>query len=292
MLPLRPLGASGLTVTALGFGAMQVGDPALSERDAARMLHHALDLGIALVDTARSYGLSEERIGRHLASRRDRFLLSTKVGYGVEGVEDWTAECVRRGIDDARRRLGTDVIDLVHLHSCDAATLARPGLVDALLEAAARGAVRVPAYSGDGAAASAALGSGRFGAWQVSLSLCDLAARESVEAAARAGTGVLVKRPLAGLPWREAGDGDATHEEYRRRFARLRPWIGEQDWPGFALRFAAFAPGVASCLVGGRSPAQLEANVRAVGRGALAAEDQSRVLAAFAAEGAGWEGRV
>ena len=84
----RSFGHTGLTVPALGFGAMQAGDPRLPEEAAARILNHALDLGLALVDTARAYGLSEERIGRHLARRRDEFVLSTKVGYGVDGIAD------------------------------------------------------------------------------------------------------------------------------------------------------------------------------------------------------------
>ena len=63
---------------------MAVGSDALSEADAGRLLNAALDAGISLIDTARSYGLAEERIGRHLANRRDEYVLSTKVGYGVE----------------------------------------------------------------------------------------------------------------------------------------------------------------------------------------------------------------
>ena len=50
----RPFGRSGLVVPVLGFGAMQLGDPALPEQDVARLLNAALDLGLALIDTARS----------------------------------------------------------------------------------------------------------------------------------------------------------------------------------------------------------------------------------------------
>ena len=107
----RDLGNTGLTVTVLGFGAMQVGDPRIPEADAGRILNEALDMGIGLIDTARSYGLSEERIGRHISARREDFVLSTKVGYGVEGHPDWTPGCVRQGIDDARTRLNTDTLD-------------------------------------------------------------------------------------------------------------------------------------------------------------------------------------
>jgi len=101
----RPFGRTGLEVPVLGFGAMQAGDPRLSEEHAARLLNHAVDLGFTLIDTARSYGLSEERIGRHLARRRDEFVLSTKVGYGIAGLPDWTYECVIAGVDAARERL-------------------------------------------------------------------------------------------------------------------------------------------------------------------------------------------
>ena len=95
----RDFGSTGLSVSPLGFGAMQVGDPRIDDAEAARMLHGALDLGITLIDTARSYGLSEGRIGRHLSARRDEYVLSTKVGYGIDGVPDWTYDCVMAGVD-------------------------------------------------------------------------------------------------------------------------------------------------------------------------------------------------
>ena len=68
--------------------------------------HHAVAAvanGVNLIDTARGYGLSEERIGRHLAHRRQDFLLSTKVGYGVEGLPDWTYDCIVGGVERALR---------------------------------------------------------------------------------------------------------------------------------------------------------------------------------------------
>src|SRR5262245_30575932 len=97
----RPFGLTGLAVSALGLGAGSLGDPRLSDSDAERLIDAALDLGVTLIDTARSYGASEERIGRALRGQRRRAVLSTKVGYGVEGARDWTAEAVSRGIDEA-----------------------------------------------------------------------------------------------------------------------------------------------------------------------------------------------
>src|SRR6185295_18171863 len=84
----REFGTTGLVVSALGFGAGQIGDESMGEVQAGALLNAALDLGITLVDTARGYGLSEERIGTHLAHRRQEFVLSTKVGYSVPGYDD------------------------------------------------------------------------------------------------------------------------------------------------------------------------------------------------------------
>src|SRR5512140_3150384 len=169
----RAFGRTGLEVPVLGFGAMQVGDPTLAEEAVARLLHHVLDRGLTLIDTARSYGLAEERIGRHLARRRDEFVLSTKVGYGVAGVPDWTYECIVRGVDAARDRLRTDVIDIVHLHSCSLETLRDGSVTRALNDCRDAGKIRVAAYSGDDAALRHAIASGHFGSVQASVSVCD-----------------------------------------------------------------------------------------------------------------------
>lgn len=104
----RALGATGLEVSVLGLGAGALGHPALAEADVDRLVAGAVELGLTLVDTAPSYGLSEVRLGRALAGRRQRVVLSTKCGYGVPGVADWTPECISRGIDLALGRLRTD----------------------------------------------------------------------------------------------------------------------------------------------------------------------------------------
>lgn len=291
----RPFGHSGLEVPALGFGAMQVGDPRLPEAAAARILNHALDLGLALVDTARSYGLSEERIGRHLARRRDEFVLSTKVGYGVDGIADWTFECVVAGVDAARDRLRTDVIDVVHLHSCGLDRLEEGEVVRALEHCAAAGKLRVVAYSGDGLPLRYAIMSGQFGAVQASLNLCDQRAWHVLGEAHACGLGTLAKRPLGGQAWRaDVPPADEVHADYWRRFAELRPALGfdTDDWEALALRFAAWAPGVACAIVGGTDPAHLERNAAAVAAGPLPPARVAAIRAAFKGVGAQWQGRV
>jgi aryl-alcohol dehydrogenase-like predicted oxidoreductase len=291
----RRFGHSGLEVPVLGFGAMQAGDPRLPEADAARLLNHALDLGLTLVDTARSYGLSEQRIGRHLARRRDEFLLSTKVGYDMPGLADWTYDCVVAGVDAARQRLRTDVIDIVHLHSCDLDLLEAGEVVRALEDCAAAGKLRVVAYSGDAAALRYAVASGAFGSVQASVNLCDQQALPMLVEARACGLGTIAKRPLAGQPWRHATPPtEAAHAEYWHRYAQLRgePCFDAEDREALALRFAAYAPGVDCVIVGGTNPQHLERNRAAVLAGPLEPGQQAAIRAAFGRVGAGWQGLI
>src|SRR5450759_4131468 len=99
----RNFGNTGMRVSALGYGAGHIGDKEIPEKNAEIFLNKVLDAEITLIDTARAYGLSEERIGKYLSSRRQEFILSTKVGYGIPGYKDWTFDCVRAGIDEALR---------------------------------------------------------------------------------------------------------------------------------------------------------------------------------------------
>jgi aryl-alcohol dehydrogenase-like predicted oxidoreductase len=165
-MELRALGRTGRWVSVLGLGTGPLGDARLDDAEVGALLNAALDAGVTLVDTAPSHGLSEERTGRYLAHRRAEYVLSTRCGCGVPGVEDWTGRCIAQGIDLALLRLRTDVLDVVHLHSCPVDVLERPGVVDALEAAVRAGKVRVAAYSGDGAALEHAVDSGRFASVQ------------------------------------------------------------------------------------------------------------------------------
>jgi aryl-alcohol dehydrogenase-like predicted oxidoreductase len=293
-VPRRPFGATGLEVSALGLGAGPLGDLALPDRDAEALLDQALDLGVNLIDTARSYHASEERIGRVLARRRDDVVISTKIGYGIPGHDDWTGACISAGVDAALARLRTDRIDVVHLHSCPLEVLRRDDVVGALTAAVAAGKVRVAAYSGDNDELDFAVASGAFGAVQTSFSLCDQRARGGALAAAAArGLGVIAKRPLANAPWRftERPSGHDT-EEYWRRWRALELDPGALDPAELALRFAAWFPGVHSAIAGTVSGAHLRRNAEVVARGPLPPAATAASCAAFDARGAGWPGVV
>jgi aryl-alcohol dehydrogenase-like predicted oxidoreductase len=290
----RALGRTGLRVSVVGLGAGRIGDPALDDREVDRLIGGALDAGVTLIDSARSYGLSEERLGRALAGRREQVVLSTKVGYGVPGIPDWTGPCVEAGVDAALARLRTDRLDLVHLHSCGLDLLERGDVAGALARAVESGKVRVAAYSGEGEALDWAVRSGAFGAVQCSVSVVDQAVLDGAVAEADAGgLGVLAKRALGNAPWRFASrpaEPDVAEAWDRFRALALDP--RGVSWADLFARFAAFAPGVSAVLIGTASADHLAAAIRSVAAGPLPAAVVSGLRAAFAAAGAGWTGRV
>ncbi|AFZ67667.1 putative oxidoreductase, aryl-alcohol dehydrogenase like protein [Deinococcus peraridilitoris DSM 19664] len=290
----RDFGRTGLRVSALGFGAGQIGSQELSEQEVGTILNQAVDLGITLIDTARGYGLSEERIGRHLSGRRQEFVLSSKGGYGAEGAADWTPEAVRLGIEQALRRLNTDVIDIFHLHSCPLDTLRHDDLLAALERARAEGLIRVAAYSGENEALAWAVSSGRFGSVQTSVNLADQWSSQHVLPEARQrGLGVIAKRPIANAAWQYTERPTGQYAEtYWLRLQEMRLDPGELAWDEFALRFSAFSPGVSSVIVGTASARRLERNVALLQRGPLDREHREYIQAKFARHGLHWAGEV
>jgi aryl-alcohol dehydrogenase-like predicted oxidoreductase len=293
----RPFGKTGLTVSALGLGAGRIGSDELDEADVGRLLDAAIDAGITLFDTARSYGLSEERIGRHLGHlghRRDALVLSTKGGYGIPGYADWTGPCITAGIDAALARLRTDRIDIFHLHSCPLETLERGEVIAALDQAVRAGKIRVAAYSGDAAPLAWAVRSGRFGSVETSVNLCDQRGIDGdLPIAAARGLGVIGKRPLANAPWRfaERPVGDYA-EVYWERLGAMGLDPGELAWDELALRFAAFQPGVSASIVGTASVEHLRKNAAQIARGPLPTATAQAIRAAFLHHDRDWIGQV
>ena len=288
MLEQRRFGDTGLQVSAIGLGAGQIGEREVGEDDAAAVLQGALDLGVTLIDTARGYGLSEERIGRHLAHRRGEFVLSSKGGAGVEGEPDWSPEALRRGIEDSLRRTRSERIDVFHLHSCPVEVLRRGDLQDVLDDAVAAGDVGVAAYSGDNEHLAFAADSGRFGSIEASASIADQWNLRHVIGRSPA-LGVIAKRPIANAPWRFAERPVGHYAElYWQRLRELDYDFGDLDPAELALRFTAHAPGVHSAIVGTAKLDNLRRNVEAFERGPLPEEVLQRIDSTWRRVGADW----
>lgn len=124
----RKLGNQGLAVSELGLGCMGMSDfyGTGDEAESIATIHHALDLGITLLDTADMYGpfTNEQLVGKAIKDRRDRVVLATKFGIvrsedkGFRGVNG-SPEYVHQACNASLQRLGVDYIDLYYLHRVD-----------------------------------------------------------------------------------------------------------------------------------------------------------------------------
>jgi len=216
---LRPLGNTGLEVSALGLGTVKFGrNQALKYPDyfelptraeAARLLDHARDLGINLLDTAPAYGDAEERLGSLLRGQRNDWLLCTKVGEEFDGSHphshrhprshyDFTPEHCQRSVRRSLTRLQTETLDIVLVHSNgdDLEIITRYGTLEALQDLKAQGLIRafgMSTKSVEGGLAAAPVCDvvmATYNAWQQSEAVV-------LHACAQNNTGVLVKKMLA-----------------------------------------------------------------------------------------------
>ena len=121
---------SHLAISPIAFGAFKIGRHLKTKYAIAydlpdlpcvdRLLNSVLDMGINLIDTAPAYGQSEQRIGQCIAHRRQEFFLSTKVGETfIDGQSsyDYSAKAVRESIFESLRRMKSDMLDFVFIHS-------------------------------------------------------------------------------------------------------------------------------------------------------------------------------
>lgn len=266
----RKFGNTDLQVSAIGFGAGEIGDYNLPDSEVDKLLNTALDLGINLIDTARGYFASEERIGKFISHRRDEFILSTKVGYGIDGYADWSYEIIIAGIDEALRIMKTDYIDIVHLHSCSEEILQKGKVIDALLEAKKKGKIKFAAYSGENSALEFAIGTDKFDCIMTSVNICDQhSLNKLIPIAKEKHLGVIAKRPIANAPWKFSERPIGCYaEEYWLRWKEMN--LSQSDnWLETFLRFTVFAEGIDSAIVGTTNINHLKKNIELIQKGPL-----------------------
>jgi aryl-alcohol dehydrogenase-like predicted oxidoreductase len=244
----RPLGRSGLMVSAVG-----VGTNAFSRRvdqvGVTAILDTAQEVGVTFLDTADIYGsqpgASEELLGHALHGRRDEFVLATKFGMDMQGTngEDHgvrgSRRYVRRAVEASLRRLQTDHIDLYQLHQPDPVTPIEETL-GAMTELVHEGKVRYLGCSNfdgwqvaDAAWTSRTLGLERFVSVQNRYSLLDREVEsEVVPASEKFGLGLLPFFPLEyGLLTGKYRRGEAAPAGSRADLDGSRAgWLANADW--------------------------------------------------------------
>jgi aryl-alcohol dehydrogenase-like predicted oxidoreductase len=294
----RQLGKTGLRVSELAMGGLFVASFATEKEEARRAVHRALELGVNYVDTAPGYHNSEEVLGYALQDVKQPYVLSTKLGGRPQPFNPQDKAALRRSVEESLRLLKRDTIDILMIHEPD-----RPGqydwytdhqqftgpVVELLDELKAEGLIRFCGLGGTTAyELPHIIATGGYDvvltAFNYSL-LWQEALIEVIPAARKQGMGIIAGSPLqqgalarrfddeieAGARWLSS----PRRAQYRKLYALVEE-IG-MPLPELALRFVISNPDIHTTLMGARSVAEVEANVRAVEAGPLPADILARI---------------
>ena len=295
----RTMGASDLTISAIGFGCWEMGGNqygAVDDQEETRAVHRAIDLGVTLFDTAAIYGHghAEEILGKALGARRKEIILVTKGGLSWEVVggpqrRDSSRATILRDMDNSLTRLGTDYVDLYLIHWPDAKTPIEETM-NALNDIVAAGKARYIGVSNFSAAQlRACKRAADICANQVGYNLFDRRwEREMFPTAQELGIGVMAYGPMAhGLltgafthettfvewDWRSRGVAFGqplfTPENFSKNVAvvdRLKEVAARLDTtlPKLAIAWVLHHPAVSVALAGIRKPEEIEHNIGAL----------------------------
>jgi aryl-alcohol dehydrogenase-like predicted oxidoreductase len=279
----RVLGKTGMEVSVLGFGGAEIGYQGAAVATVETLLNSALDAGLNIIDTAECYADSEEKIGQTVAHRRGDFYLFTKCGH-ASGIDlpDWDTRLLEQSIERSLKRLQTDHLDLVQLHSCSEEILKQGDVIAVLQRAREAGKTRFIGYSGDNEAAQYAIQCGAFDTLQTSISIADQSAVDkTLPLAQQHNMGVIVKRPIANAVWRYKEKPDNGYVvTYWERLQQLGYDFLNGDpnaATSVALRWTLGLPGVHTAIVGTTHPERWRSNAQLLEAGPLP-EDQERAI--------------
>jgi aryl-alcohol dehydrogenase-like predicted oxidoreductase len=286
----RPLGRTGVDVSILGYGAMELRGqprgPAIEDDDAGRLLNAVLDGGINLIDTSIDYGQSEELIGRYIGHRRNEYFLASKcgcllgdppVGANPPFAHDFRAQNIRAGIDQSLQRLGTDHLDLLQVHlSPSRDQLEADQTVETLLSLRDEGKVRFIGMSGTLPHLPDHIAMGVFEVFQIPYSAIQREHEDLITAAAADGAGTLIRGGAArGAPsedknWSHGPIG-LSEGEGRRRWesSGVEDLLGDMSRQEFVLRFTLSHPDLSSTIVGTSNMDHLRSNLAVAEKGPL-----------------------
>lgn len=317
----RKLGRRGPEVSVIGFGAWAIGGMNWGPTDdevSRRALHAALDHGVTLIDTADVYGFghSEELIAGVLRERggRDGVVIATKAGndfYGASSDDDkgygairqtYTKEYLVSAVERSLRRLGTDRVDILQLHSPDLEKLERDEPWDALATLKRDGKIlhaglSVQSFRETEQAHLLDRHADLLDVLQVRYNLLEREAeRVLLPRALEHGTGIIVRIPilfglLAGKFTRDTTFGEDDHRRmnlapdklsaYLDRLDALRPLFDAHPGESMAqvsLRFCVTHPACHTAIPGAKTDAQVADNTRAGSLGPLDADEVARLV--------------
>lgn len=280
----KTLGRTGLEVTQLGYGSMGIRGPktwgvrVVSEAAADAFLNAVLDAGINFIDTSPDYGISEQRIGRYIGSRRREFYLATKCGCVYTQHEDhleidhvWTKDVIQRNIQASLQRLRTDYVDVLQFHGGDADGLQRGGLIDLLLDYRDQGIVKFIGVSSSLPHLPGLIELGVFDTFQIPYSCLAPGHGDLITRAAETGAGIIIRGGIAqGGPEAEIQRPALNDVWEQARLDEVLP-AGMQR-AELILRYTISHPHCDTTIVGTCNPAHLAENIAAAAKGPLPPE--------------------
>ncbi|MFN0006608.1 MAG: aldo/keto reductase [Planctomycetota bacterium] len=295
-----------MEVGILGFGGAEIGFEKAEQATVDKLLNGALDGGMNVIDTAECYRESEVLIGAAVAQRRKDFYLFTKCGHFKEGGggDDWSKAGTVRSIERSLKRLKTDAVDLVFLHTPALEELEKGECIEGLEQAKKDGKTRYIGFSGDSKAARFAVECGRFDALQTSVNFLDQECIDlTLPLAVEKKIGVVAKRPIANAVWRyESKPSNDYHVEYWERLQKLkyefasgenRKKEGLEGPAAIAMRFTAMQPGVHVLIVGTTKPERWKQNAELMRAGPLPKDLEASIRARWKeAAGSDWIGQT
>lgn len=289
-LEQRTLGRSGLRVSNLALGTVELGmaygipgPHGVAQPDAASaraLLRAAVGAGITLFDTAPAYGTSESIVGEGLDGCS--CVIATKVtppsSADASRMSDAEiAAGVHASLERSRALLRRSTLDVVQIHNATVETIQRGAVAAALVEARARGTVRVIGASVyTEAEALAAISAGVYDVLQVPYSILDQRMATRVLPASRAaGVGIVTRSALLKGALTPRSEGlPAALAPIRDAALRARDYFGSWDaLISGAMRFCLGSEGVSSVLIGAGTQQELRTAISAVALGPLPGED-------------------
>jgi aryl-alcohol dehydrogenase-like predicted oxidoreductase len=280
-LPKQELGRTGLQVTMLGYGAMELrGVPRgrdVTESQSETILNAVLDAGINYIDTSIDYGLSEERIGRYISGRRSEFYLASKCGClvgappaprGQRSPHVFTRDNIIAGVEQSLARMKTDYLDLVQFHASPSKqTLEEHGALEAVRDLKQAGKVRFIGMSSTLPHLLDHVTMGAFDVFQIPYSAVQREHEAVITAAAEAGAGIVIRGGAAkGAP--SEGKQEGTQWD-RWQQVQLDDLLEGMTPMEFILRFTFTHPDMDTNIVGTINPAHLQDNIDALLKGPL-----------------------
>lgn len=284
MMKYRKLGRTGLDVSVLGFGALEIGRnwpywrkekydfSRPTESDAIKVIQSAIDQGINFFDTAPAYFASEEILGKAFNGIRKNILIATKCGEWFDGeksIYDYSYSGTKKFIENSLRLLQTDYIDLLQIHSATADIIRTGDTLAAMKDLQKEGKVRFVGLSTDFEdAALLAIESKEYDSIQVSYNAMNLLMRKNVfPLAEKNSIGIIIKDGMARgmLSPKYADVVDAQQKEKIEQLITIAAQ-NTITLSELAVLYVISSPTVSSVIIGTKDIEHLHSNILAIQR--------------------------